>query len=57
VEPLRLEAISARDGAPVAVVSGQMVRVGDRIGSTTIVRIGVAEVEVETDGVRRVLRF
>jgi hypothetical protein len=55
--PLRLEAISARDGAPVAVVSGQMVRVGDRIGQSTVVRIGAAEIEIETDGVRRVLRF
>jgi hypothetical protein len=54
---LRLEAISQRDGQPVAVVNGQLVRVGDQIGAATIVRIGVAEIEIETDGLRRVLRF
>lgn len=57
VEALQLQAISERDGAPVAVVSGQMVRVGDRIGSGTVVRIGAAEVEIETDGKRQVLTF
>jgi hypothetical protein len=55
--PLRLEAIAQRDGQPVAVVSGQLVRVGDLIGTSTVVRIGVAEIELETDGVRRILRF
>lgn len=55
--PLRLEAISQREGEPVAVVSGEMVRVGDRIGPSTVVRIGVTEVELETDGRRHVLRF
>jgi hypothetical protein len=56
-EALQLQAISERDGAPVAVVSGQMVRIGDRIGNGTVVRIGAAEVEIETDGQRRVLKF
>ena len=55
--PLRLEAIAQRDGQPVAVVSGQLVRVGDVIGASTVVRIGAAEIELETDGVRRILRF
>jgi hypothetical protein len=55
--PLRLEAISERDGQPVAVVSGQVVRVGDRIGASTVVRIGAAEIELETEGLRRILRF
>jgi hypothetical protein len=55
--PLRLEAIAERDGQPVAVVSGQVVRVGDRIGSSTVIRIGTAEIELETDGLRRILRF
>jgi uncharacterized membrane protein len=55
--PLRLEAISAQGGEPVAVVSGQVVRVGDRIGASTVVRIGVTEIELETDGLRRILRF
>jgi hypothetical protein len=55
--PLRLEAIAERDGQPVAVVSGQVVRVGDRIGATTIIRIGASEIEVETGGLRRIIRF
>jgi hypothetical protein len=55
--PLRLEAIAERDGQPVAVVSGQMVRVGDRIGAGTVVRIGTSDIEIETDGRRQVLRF
>jgi hypothetical protein len=56
-QPLRLEAITERDGQPVAVVSGQVVRVGDQIGAATIVRIGVAEIEIETAGRRRIIRF
>jgi hypothetical protein len=56
-EVLQLQAISERDGAPVAVVSGQMVRVGDRVGSGTVVRIGAAEIEIETDGKRQILKF
>jgi hypothetical protein len=31
--------------------------VGDRIGASTVVRIGAAEVELETDGKRHVLKF
>ena len=54
---LRLEAISQRDGEPVAVINGQVVRAGDRVGESTILRIGVAEVEVDSAGIRRVLRF
>jgi hypothetical protein len=57
IEALQLQAISVRDGQPVAVVSGQMVRVGDRIGGGTVVRIGAAEIEIETDGNRQVLKF
>lgn len=57
VEALQLQAISERDGQPVAVVSGQMVRVGDRIGGGTVIRIGAAEIEIETDGMRQVLKF
>jgi len=55
--PLRLEAIAERDGQPVAIVSGQMVRVGDQIGAGTVVRIGTIDVEIETDGRRQILRF
>jgi hypothetical protein len=57
VQALQLQAISNRDGQPVAVVSGQLVRVGDRIGGGTVVRIGAAEIEIETDGNRQVLKF
>jgi hypothetical protein len=55
--PLRLQAIAERDGQPVAVVNGQVVRVGDRIGASTVVRIGAAEIELDTGGLRRILRF
>jgi hypothetical protein len=54
---LQLQAVSEQDGQPVAIVSGQLVRVGDRIGSATVVRIGPLEVELETAGQRHVLKF
>jgi hypothetical protein len=54
---LQLQAVSEQEGHPVAIVSGQLVRVGDRIGSATVVRIGPLEVELETAGQRRVLKF
>jgi hypothetical protein len=54
---LRLEAVSEQDGVAVAVVSGQLVREGDRIGEATVVRIGVQEVEIEVGGHRSLLRF
>lgn len=54
---LRLEAIAERDGQPVAVVNGRMVRVGDPIGTATVVRIGAGEIELETEGRRQILRF
>lgn len=54
---LRLEAIGARDDKPVAVISGRLVREGDRYDGITIVRIGADEVEIEVRGQRRTLRF
>jgi hypothetical protein len=54
---LVLEAISQRDGRPIALVSGHLVREGDAFDGVTIVRIGEAEVEVEWQGQRQVLRF
>jgi hypothetical protein len=54
---LRLEALSEQDGVAVAVINGQLVREGDRIGDATVVRIGAQEVEVDAGGRRRVLRF
>jgi hypothetical protein len=54
---LVLEAISQRDGRPIALVSDHLVREGDAFDGVTIVRIGEAEVEVEWRGQRQVLRF
>lgn len=54
---LVLEAISERDGRPIALVSDHLVREGDAFDGVTIVRIGEAEVEVEWRGERRILRF
>jgi len=54
---LRLEAVSEQDGVAVAVINGQLVREGDRIGEATVTRIGVQEVEVEVAGRRSTLRF
>jgi hypothetical protein len=54
---LRLEAVSQRDGQPVAVVSGRLVHEGDAFDNVRIIRIGSAEVEIEVDGQRRVLSF
>lgn len=56
-EALVLEAIAERDGERIAVLSGRLVREGDVFGATRVVRIGASEVEIETAGERRVLRF
>jgi hypothetical protein len=56
-DALQLQAVSEQDGQPVAVVNGQLVRVGDRIGSATVVRISATEVELDTAGRRHVLKF
>jgi hypothetical protein len=54
---LRLEAVSRRDGQPVAVLSGRLVHEGDAFDNVRVLRIGETEVELEVDGQRRVLRF
>lgn len=54
---LVLEAIAVRDGHKVAVLSGRLVREGDVFGATRVLRIGDSEVEIESHGQRRVLRF
>jgi hypothetical protein len=54
---LRLEAVSQRDGQPVAVLSGRLVHEGDAFDNVRVIRIGEAEVEIEVDGRRRVLSF
>jgi len=56
-EELQLQAISERDGQPVAMVSGRLVREGDSFDGVRIVKIGPTEVEIEVEGRRRVLRF
>lgn len=54
---LLLHAISEQDGTPIAVVNERVVREGDSFDGVRILRIGAAEVEVEVDGARRILRF
>jgi hypothetical protein len=54
---LRLNAISQQDGLPVAILNDRLVREGDVFDGIRVIRIGDAEVEVEVDGRRRVVRF
>jgi hypothetical protein len=54
---LRLTAISERDGKPVALINDRLVFEGDSFDGVRVIRIGVAEVEIEFKGQRRVLRF
>ena len=56
-DDLRLNAITQRDGRPVALVNDRLVFEGDSFDGVKILRIGEAEVEVEVRGQRRVLRF
>jgi hypothetical protein len=54
---LRLNAITLRDGRPLALLNDRLVREGDSFDGIRVVRIGEAEVEVEVDGERRVVGF
>ncbi len=54
---LRLNAISQRDGRPVALINDRLLFEGDSFDGVKVLRIGDAEVEVEVHGKRRVLRF
>jgi hypothetical protein len=56
-DDLRLNAITRRDGRPVALVNDRLVFEGDSFDGVRILRIGEAEVEVEVRGQRRILRF
>lgn len=56
-EELRLEAISERDGRPLAMINDHLLFEGDSFDGVRVVRIGAAEVEIEVRGERRVLRF
>jgi hypothetical protein len=56
-DDLRLNAISQRDGRPLALINDRLVFEGDSFDGVKILRIGESEVEVEVRGKRRVLRF
>jgi hypothetical protein len=55
--PLVLQAISRRDGRPVAILSERLVHEGDSFDDVRVIRIGEDEVELEIHGERRTLRF
>jgi len=57
VPELRLNAITVRDGRPIALINDRLVREGDSFDGVRILRIGESEVEVEIRGQRRVIRF
>jgi len=54
---LVLQAVSERDGQPIALLSDRLVREGDEFDGVKVVRIGEAEVEVEWKGRRLFVRF
>ena len=56
-EEFRLNAISVRDGAPIALLNDRLVREGDSFDGVRVIRIGEAEVEIEVRGKRRIVRF
>lgn len=55
---LVLQAISERDSHAIAVISDQLVKEGDLIGKTRVLKISADTVEVLLEGGRReVIRF
>ena len=49
VEPrFRLQAITRRDGRPIAILNDRLVREGDSFDGVRVVRIGELEIELET---------
>jgi hypothetical protein len=54
---LRLQAISERDGQPIAIINDHLVRVGDEVDGLRVLAIRGAEVDVEVRGRRTTLRF
>jgi hypothetical protein len=56
-EDLHLNAVSQKDGRPVALINDRLVFEGDSFDGVRVVRIGEAEVEVEIRGRRHVLHF
>jgi hypothetical protein len=53
----RLQAITLRDGRPVAILDGRLVREGDSFEGVRVVRIGDLEIELETPDGRLVVGF
>jgi hypothetical protein len=56
-DAIHLQAISERDGEPVAVINERLVREGDSFDGVRVVKIGADHVELEVRGRRRVVRF
>ena len=52
-----LQAISAQNGQPVALLNDRLVHEGDTFDNVKVVRIGVDEVEIEVAGRRRIVKF
>lgn len=52
-----LQAVTERDGRPLAIVNGRLVREGDSFDGIRILRIGSSEIEVEVKGKRRTVGF
>jgi hypothetical protein len=53
----RLNAISTREGRPVALLNDRLVREGDVIEGVRVLHIGEDYVEIEVKGERRTIRF
>jgi hypothetical protein len=53
----RLQAISERDGQPIAMINDHLVRVGDEVDGMRVLAIRVDEVDIEVRGRRTTLRF
>ena len=53
----RLQAISERDGQPIAIIDDHLVRVGDEVDGMRVLAIRASEVDVEVRGRRTTLRF
>lgn len=57
VPTFTLQAVTQQDGQPVAIVNGQLVRVGDLVEGARVVRIDADAVELDRDGRRIVIGF
>lgn len=53
----QLQAISQRDGKPIAILNDRLVQEGESFDGIRVVRIGAAEVEIEFHGRRQVIGF